>query len=384
MSPSVVSASPPDFLKAVADRVNRLFIQGQLDSAEVLLTTLAGRPDLAPYIHQMRGLIAWRRGDHEQARQHLAVAISLEPTNAEAHANLGALLLEAGNCAAAVAAYEAALTLQPRRAAALVGLGKALAELGLLDLAVDAYRDVLAVEPDHAGATADLAALLDDSDTSRDRCQQIASIAYDDRGVLCDALFVQGVRHHRDHAIERSIKSFECVLTLDPDHVATLCNLGALQRDRGDHERALRLLRYAVALAPDLVPVRLALGDALLAAGCVDEAIAQYRHALDLAPHDDAVHAALASGFRATGDLEAAICHYEQAVLINRQQSAGFYLALGQTLIATNQLPGAAICLQHAADLDPALVAAREALQAIAPFIAAGTNQAVAPQQSGA
>ncbi|HEY0330286.1 MAG TPA: tetratricopeptide repeat protein [Rhodopseudomonas sp.] len=383
--PPVASASRPALLKAVADRINRLFAQGHLDGAEVLLTTLSGEPGMAAYLAHMRGLIAWRRGDNAQARQQLAATISLEPTNAEAHANLGALLIEAGHRAAAVAAYEAALTLRPRRPAALVGLGKALAELGLFDLAIDAYRDVLAAEPDHPSATADLAALLDDTSTTTSRQQRIERpLGDDDRRVLCDALFVQGVRHHRDNAVDRSITSFDCVLTLDPDHVNTLCNLGALERDRGHHDRALGLLRHAVGLAPEFVAARLALGDTLLVSGRADEAIAQFREALDRAPLNDAVHASLALGFRATGDFGAAISHFEQAVLINRQQSAEFYLALGQTLIATNQLPGAAICLQHAFDLDPALLPAREALQLIDPLIVVATGGVAATAQPAA
>jgi len=671
-------------LTATAQRASALFQKGDYHSADVLLSSVADEPEVKPFVRHMRGLIAWRLGDRDKARQLIGEALALNPADAEAHANLGSLLLEDHRFADAAAAYEAALTLRPARADSLVGLAKALAELGLFDLAIDSYRDALAYEPDYLTAQVDLAALLGDAgDTSaaiaafqgalarrpeqanlhtmlafcllatgdwrsawpeyewrwRDphfrapelpakqprwqgedltgrtillQCEQgfgdtlqfvryvpmvkasggrvllrapkpllpllqnfpgidelhanedgappcdvyapllslpglfgtepgtvpndipylhadralvgtwrarlaprtglsvglcwqgnpahlsdhqrsirlemlrplldgpgirfvslqvgpgqeqleplrdriidpfapntaptfadtaaiiadldlvitidsaiahlagamgkpvwillaarndwrwmrertdtpwypqarlfrqetlgtwaevvmqvrqalwrLAQMPLTEASVvpttpaagtnptLCDALFVQGVRHHRANNLDRSMKSFKRVLMLDPDHVNTLCNLGALQVQRGEHAKALALLERAVALAPTLVPARLALAGGWLATGEADKALAHYRTALDIAPDSDAVHAGLAMALRAAGDLDGALVHFERAAQINRAQPAEFYAALGLTLVALGRFPGATISLTHAVALDP-------------------------------
>ena len=183
-----------------------------------------------------------------------------------------------------------------------------------------------------------------------------------DDTVLCSALFAQGVRHHRDKDVRRSVKSFEHLLRLDPDHVGALCNLGTLERDCGHREHALALLQRAVEIAPELIAARLAFADTLLAAGRAEVAMTQYQEALRRAPRSAEVHAALAFACQMHGEFHKALKHFEQAVQIDQRQPAIFYQALGQTLIALRQLPGAEISLRHALALDPTLAASRDAL----------------------
>jgi tetratricopeptide (TPR) repeat protein len=225
--------------------------------------------------------------------------------------------------------------------------------------------------------------------------------------VVCDALFVDGVRHHGAHDHQRSRKVFEQVLVLDPRHVNTLCNLGALELGQGNGARALALLERAVALAPALAPAHGALADALLALERIDEAVAHYRKALDLAsgsdaahagyaralhrlgdlagarahqeeaarltrehyrkaleaaPNSDAVHAEYALALHDLGDVDGAMAHFQAAVRINQRQSPEFYEALGRTCAARGNREGAEISLTHALALNPRLVTAHCAL----------------------
>jgi tetratricopeptide (TPR) repeat protein len=225
--------------------------------------------------------------------------------------------------------------------------------------------------------------------------------------VVCDALFVEGVRHHRAKDLDRSKKMFEQVLVLDPQHVNTLCNLGALELGLGNRVRALALLERAVALAPTLAPARVALADVLLVSGRTDDAVAQYCKALDLAPNNEAAHAAYAAALRQLGDLkratvhfgeaeritrehyrkalaatpnsdrvhaefamalrnlgdlDGAMKHFQAAVSINQGQSPEFYEALGRTCAVRGNAEGAEISLKHALALNPRLVSAHCAL----------------------
>jgi tetratricopeptide (TPR) repeat protein len=224
--------------------------------------------------------------------------------------------------------------------------------------------------------------------------------------VVCDALFVEACRHHRARDLGRSKKLFEQILLLDPGHVNTLCNLGALELGMGHGPRALTLLETAVAQAPDLAPARMALADALLETKKTEQALAQYRKAVELAPNSaavhtayatalqrlgvkqaamhlgeaerithqhfrkaleldpnsDAVHAEYALALRELGDLDGAMKHFLAATKINQRQSSEFYEALGRTCAARGNAEGAEISLKHALMLDPRAVTAHCAL----------------------
>jgi RNA polymerase sigma factor (sigma-70 family) len=115
---------------------------------------------------------------------------------------------------------------------------------------------------------------------------------------ICDALFVEACRQYRAKNVERSRRLFLRVLSLDPTHVNTLCNLGALELGLGRGHRALELLQTAIVLAPDLAPARTALADTLRDEGKVEQALAQYRKAIELAPNSADVHVAYAKSLQ--------------------------------------------------------------------------------------
>lgn len=225
---------------------------------------------------------------------------------------------------------------------------------------------------------------------------------------LCDALFVEACRQSCAGQLDRSKALFEKVLSLDPGHVNTLCNLGALELGLGHTRRAHTLLHTAVTQAPDLAPARVALGDALMANEKTEQALAQYRRAIELAPTSADVHAAYASvlcklvdnehasGMRADmarrlidqhyckalelapvndtvhaqyalalcgfGDFDNAMMHFLAATKINQQQSPEFYEALGRACAVRGNPQGAEISLKHAIALDPNRVTAHCAL----------------------
>ena len=407
-----------EFVQAVLNRAFALFHNGQLDSADVLLETMEQQPTVRQRVMHLRGVIALYRGEDENALDFLEEAVRLQPTDAEAHANLGTLLLKSRQYPQALAAYAAALTLQPENVAARLGLPRALAGADLADLAVDAFHDGLAAvpEPDEATAAAELAGLLVDRGRRAEAMAFLAAMqvrhpghkalrrivlefaepaagaeeaadvpgerSHADRATdpvmatalrmtaaprvasatLCDALFMEGCRHHRAGNIERSQRLFERILEIDPAHANTLCNLGAIALAQDDVSRAQSLLQSAVILAPELAEARIALADALMAGGRTEQAQVHYRKALDLSPDSDAPHAQYAIALQRLGDLDGAMAHFLAATRINQQQSPQFYEALGRTCAARGNSQGAEISLKHALALDPLRVSIHHAL----------------------
>jgi tetratricopeptide (TPR) repeat protein len=88
-------------------------------------------------------------------------ALTLDPTRADTHVNLGRLLHERGEFAAAAEEYRIALRSRPEDATAAFNLGVALEDLGKDLDAADAYEKATSLDPDHADAYFNLAGVCE-------------------------------------------------------------------------------------------------------------------------------------------------------------------------------------------------------------------------------
>src|SRR5439155_1098352 len=86
--------------------------------------------------------------------------IDLRSSYAEAHYNLGRLLVQKGLLDEAIAHYEKALEMNPADAEAHNNLGATLFANGHVDEAIAHYRKALAIKPDYADVSSNLAWLL--------------------------------------------------------------------------------------------------------------------------------------------------------------------------------------------------------------------------------
>ncbi len=88
-------------------------------------------------------------------------ALALDPAHPGAHVNLGRLLHEAGDAAAAEPHYAAALAARPEDATAAYNLGVALQDMGRLPEALLAYQRAVRIDPESADAHFNAAALAE-------------------------------------------------------------------------------------------------------------------------------------------------------------------------------------------------------------------------------
>jgi tetratricopeptide (TPR) repeat protein len=123
-------------------------------------------PDAAP--DQPPGAADWYgRGEElemdapEEAMAAYRRALELDPRLADAHLNLGRLLHERGEAAAAEDHYRQALAARPEDATAVFNLGVALQDLGRLPEAADAYEAALDLDRALADAHFNLAGIYE-------------------------------------------------------------------------------------------------------------------------------------------------------------------------------------------------------------------------------
>jgi tetratricopeptide (TPR) repeat protein len=97
----------------------------------------------------------------EEAEDAYGRAIALAPEHADAHVNLGRLLHERRDLAAAADHYRKALSIDPEHSVAAFNLGVALEDLGRIRDAMAAYERAIALDPNNADAHYNLAGLYE-------------------------------------------------------------------------------------------------------------------------------------------------------------------------------------------------------------------------------
>ncbi len=387
----------------------------ELDAADTHFRAVL---DLAPehelgYFEYCHLLIERSRLD--QARQLMARALRHFPDNADLHTYLGNLHLQAGDPAAAVAAFERGLALRGDDLASMANLTKALLALGQSMRAADVAHAVLARAPQLHDVRLSLAQALEAQGLEEEAsghyriCLQseaeakAASLALarlllragrvaeaERLGVDPDVCFLIAQAMQESGNLEGATALYRQALALQSGHPASLINLALILMGQAKNGEALQLLRQAERATPDDATVQVNLGGVLMAAGEIEEAIDAYRHAARLAPDLFAAHLGLGltlfragrhgeaweSAMRAAaldpgkvdavllqgnirsaqGSLDEAAAHYQLALdadLRHAETRAQTYINLGQTRLAQKRHDAALAAFREAQVLTP-------------------------------
>jgi lipoprotein NlpI len=136
-------ASAP-YDRALASLANRHFERAE-DELTVLLSGVTA-PQERAFLLNKRGVARVAMRQAELARDDFTASIACAAGYAPALTNLGNLLLEAGDIAAAIARYEKAILADPGYSLAHLNLGAAYKRAGRFEDAVRALRRALALE----------------------------------------------------------------------------------------------------------------------------------------------------------------------------------------------------------------------------------------------
>jgi predicted TPR repeat methyltransferase len=242
---------------------------------------------IAAVAHHRAGRLA------EAERLYRAIISSGAPV-AQAHNNLGFLLHQRGDNAAALAEYRKAIAINPDDPGALNNLASTLRELGQAEEAEACYRRALSIKQDHLEANNNLGMLLSD------------------RGRHAEAL-----------------ECYRRALAVEPGYAEALNNSAVAVRRSGDTAQAIALWREIVGRRPGDVEAHVYLADTLADLGAVAEARehALLADALEL-PARSAVRFALGIALARCGLREPAIARLHQCLAGDPQDRYGARLAL--------------------------------------------------------
>ncbi len=288
-----------------AQQAMNLLQQGEAEKARLLLERYcADQPEDA----QAWFTLAMINAQLEQAapaEAHFRKALSLEPSRAVIHYNLGKTLQVMGRLPEAEACYREAIRLKPGMEAAYTNLGIVLLEQDRAEEAVGSFNQALSIAPGMAEVHNNLGnalrrlSRLDEANDAYRRALELKPDlveAHESRGSL---LLTLG-------RYNEAVKSYNAALALRPELLMARCGLAACMKELGLGFRAEAYYREVLHLDPEYVQAYTGLGRLLTESGLFDAAVENYRCALALEPEHPSAAAELVIVLERMGDIQAA------------------------------------------------------------------------------
>jgi tetratricopeptide (TPR) repeat protein len=250
---------------------------GQIDEA----LEAAEAADSAP--HLARAL--QRAGRIDEAVAQYERILRDTPRDAEAPAELAALLVQRREWARAEQVVRRALQRQPGRPDLHLLLGEARHRQKALDEAEAAYRRALELDAQLIAAQVRLSDVLRDSGRLDEALAAARrAVELDDESPLGHFALAMALR--AKGRMDAALQSFETARARDPERAQTLQQLALALREMDRLEEALAPMRAAARLRPGDARLLSDLGMLLADTMRYDEARECYRRALDMAPDD--------------------------------------------------------------------------------------------------
>jgi tetratricopeptide (TPR) repeat protein/tRNA A-37 threonylcarbamoyl transferase component Bud32 len=167
---------------------------------------------------------------------------------------------------------------------------------------------------------------------------------------LGDALMGQGAGGGPEN-VQEAVEYYRAALSLRPDTMAVLVNLGSALLALGRREEALAAYHRASLVEPNRSFSHINLARELDRLGQHEEALAEYRTAVRIAPKNTMPHTALGTALGELGRWEEALGAFKEAIRL--APSAATHYNLGNALRQMGRLEEARTAYREALRLDP-------------------------------
>ncbi len=310
-------------INASIDQALALHQAGQLaEAAGLYRRILVAAPVLAD-VHYLLGMACLGQGDAAAGAKSLRHAVRMKPERGDWWFNLGVALRQAGDIDAAMEAFASAAARhegQPQaQADAMAERGALLIQAGDAEGGETTLRRALTLYPGHAAAGRNLAALLvnrfaEPASLTRDDAVRVLSEATQLAPALTEAWIRLGQTLFAAERLTEALSAFEKALTLEEDSLPALLGCADLLTALGRLEAADAAACRVAQKYPDVASAQVALAGAAHASGRLKEAADALSRALLLEPDNLAAIVNLGTVLRDLGDDAGAEAQYRRAL----------------------------------------------------------------------
>ncbi|MBF0358842.1 MAG: tetratricopeptide repeat protein [Magnetococcales bacterium] len=269
-------------------------------------------------------------GRYSEADRLCTAIIQAIPNHVDAINLLGVIAQKVNRHDLAAQQFQRAIDLDGSRAMLFFNLGTALFNLGRRDEAVQVLRGALEKNPGNSQLSEFLKYIL--------------------KTPAPDAIhgdLQRGIALHQSGKLDEATCWYRKVLAVEPGHVVTLSNLGAVLLTQGKLAEAIAILNEAISSQPDYVEAHVNLGNAMAAKGELGAAITSYQQAIAIKPDYEDAFSNLGNVLVYQGRLVEAVASFRQAIAI-RPDHAEALNNLGVALKELGKPDEAVVCLKSA------------------------------------
>jgi tetratricopeptide (TPR) repeat protein len=181
-------------------------------------------------------------------------------------------------------------------------------------------------------------------------------------------IFNLAIKSHQEGKTVITQELYNQILKIDPNHSATLNNLGAIFKDLGENQKAKKYYEKAIKINPNYVNAHNNLGVIFQGLGENQKAKDCYEKAIEIDPNHLGTLNNLGVIFKELGETQKAINCYEKAIEINPNY-ADPHNNLGVICLDLGKYQKAKDCFEKAIGINPNLVTAYWNLHGLSPDI---------------
>lgn len=216
----------------------------------------------------------------QEAVDLISRALSVDPDDAQAHANIGLAYKDIARPRSAVKHLAESVRLDPTNPVVFGNLGNVLRLLDQPGKAIRAYDSAIRLQPEFAECWSNLAAALNETG------QHEAGLKAAAKAIELNPRLAQAYNNRGDIYLEQAryteaMQSYEKAVELDPAYTAALINMARVQRDIDDSEAGMQTLEAVLRREPEnadalhvMGVLHEQMGDRESAASCFKRAIA--------------------------------------------------------------------------------------------------------------
>ncbi|KZR84407.1 Rhamnosyl O-methyltransferase precursor [Synechococcus sp. MIT S9509] len=297
------------FIKAYVGAAASLLAIGNLDQAESFAQQALAINENTRGLNEILGIIFQNRSKPEQAVECYQKELGINPKASNSLLNLGLLLLEKGQAAAAAESLSKASALAPSDQCSLL-LAQAYQNLGQFKESIVEYKK------------------LDINNSQNKMIPFNLGLCLLQTGNNNDAIEV-----------------LKIAIQLDETFVPAWGNMGIALMNEGRHQEALPATQKVLALAPDNPAAHMNLGQIYKELGQLDQALAATLKSLELKPDNPAAHMNLGQIYKELGQLDQAFSSTTESLRLRSKKSkttaniSTLTSSLGQKLTRQDFIP---------------------------------------------
>ena len=214
----------------------------------IYLKKLAQTPSDAE-LHANIGAIKQAQGDFETALSYYGKAEQLNPTNVNTRLNVGTLFQQKKDYLKAIKSYDSVLTLYPDNVQANLYKAQALAEMGNKKESLELYKKVISLDPTNSIAKSEIIGVMQDALSPSEFLAYLSEKAQNDKSMQV-ALYDYAYKLHKENKIDDAINAYNMVIKTNPTNADAYVNSAICYASKNDYKNAKNILNIAKSKFP--------------------------------------------------------------------------------------------------------------------------------------